>query len=315
MSKDLIPHNDEQRARFNRLDEGIRKNTLGMQEWHKCFFELHDSGLWRAYARSFSAFAAERYGYSQRRMQQILREDRLDAARALLRATTNEAIDVEATTHSEIDSPKKTSAHQVKEHLSLPAPKPDPLPEQSETPPVTEPKDPNLPPLPADWRTLILTHWRHVEHLCNRQDLTFDTMKEVMVVASEARKLHELAQSVLPGMEAVAGGKKIFKRPTLEEVHAFAKQTGNICSDDAESFWYKMEGQGWKVNGKPIESWMRVLTYWNRVGYLPSQQQKGQQYGKTNGTGDNRSLLAKEVDRTTAAIQREFGAPRRLSDC
>lgn len=62
-----------------------------------------------------------------------------------------------------------------------------------------------------------------------------------------------------------------FVKPTLEEVKLYCSNH-SIVSSDAEWFFYKCEGCGWKNGGKPIVSWQMTLRSWKTAGYLPSQK-------------------------------------------
>lgn len=42
---------------------------------------------------------------------------------------------------------------------------------------------------------------------------------------------------------------------------------------DADWFWNKMEGCGWRNGGKPVVSWEKTLTAWKLAGYLASMRQ------------------------------------------
>lgn len=61
-------------------------------------------------------------------------------------------------------------------------------------------------------------------------------------------------------------------RPTLGEVQIYCAKAG-ISPGDAEWFWNKMEGCGWKNAGKAVLSWQRTLIAWKLAGYLASQRQ------------------------------------------
>lgn len=58
---------------------------------------------------------------------------------------------------------------------------------------------------------------------------------------------------------------------SLEEVRLVCAKTG-LPDSDAEWFWNKMLGCGWKNGGNPINSWPHVITSWKLQGYFPSQK-------------------------------------------
>lgn len=62
------------------------------------------------------------------------------------------------------------------------------------------------------------------------------------------------------------------RNTSIEQVIAFAR--GELIEQiDAEWFYWKCEGNGWKNNGKPILDWKATIRSWKRAGYLPSQKQ------------------------------------------
>jgi len=60
-------------------------------------------------------------------------------------------------------------------------------------------------------------------------------------------------------------------RATLAEVQAFCQEI-ELPASDAEWFFYKCEGNGWKNGGKPILDWQATIRAWKAGGYLPSQK-------------------------------------------
>lgn len=59
---------------------------------------------------------------------------------------------------------------------------------------------------------------------------------------------------------------------TLDEVLAFCESIG-LPATDAEWFFEKCEGNGWKNGGKPILNWQATIRAWKLSHYLPSQKQ------------------------------------------
>lgn len=53
-----------------------------------------------------------------------------------------------------------------------------------------------------------------------------------------------------------------FKRPSLEDVSAYASEKG-WARFDAERFWNYYESVGWKVGRKPMKDWKRACVNWN----------------------------------------------------
>lgn len=61
------------------------------------------------------------------------------------------------------------------------------------------------------------------------------------------------------------------KRGTREEMDAFFLEL-KLPKSDAEWFFFKCEGNGWKNGGKPILNWKATVRSWKSGGYLPSQK-------------------------------------------
>jgi hypothetical protein len=82
-------------------------------------------------------------------------------------------------------------------------------------------------------------------------------------------------------------------------VREFARGEG-IGEEDADWFFDKGEGNGWRNNGEPIRDWKATLRSWNRAGYLPSQKASGnnsQSYRqKPKDDSDLRKQLARLRD-------------------
>jgi hypothetical protein len=78
------------------------------------------------------------------------------------------------------------------------------------------------------------------------------------------------------------------------KVKEFCSTIG-IIEADAEWFFWKCHGNGWKNGGEPIKDWKATLRSWQKAGYLPSQKQNSnhgthQQKpgGRTAGTANAR---------------------------
>lgn len=94
----------------------------------------------------------------------------------------------------------------------------------------------------------------------------------------------------LPGMPESDRDTR-FKKPTLDEIIAYAKSR-RIQLTDAEWFYDKCVGCGWKNNGKPIVDWQATLRAWYKAGYLPSQ--KSQQMISRGGANPPKTPLAEQ---------------------
>jgi hypothetical protein len=71
-----------------------------------------------------------------------------------------------------------------------------------------------------------------------------------------------------------------------DEVIGFCISLG-LSKDDAEWFFDKCEGCGWKNAGKPILDWKATVRAWKRICVFPSQKFHGKLPSNNNGTGRN----------------------------
>jgi hypothetical protein len=76
----------------------------------------------------------------------------------------------------------------------------------------------------------------------------------------------------------------------------------NVPRGDAEWFWHKCEGCGWKNNGKAIVDWHATIRAWKLAGYLPSQR-NGQVKGDGPMSGADKMIFQKEFERVDGAIK------------
>ncbi len=70
-------------------------------------------------------------------------------------------------------------------------------------------------------------------------------------------------------LRAVPEPKTAKQKATLSEVTAFCESIG-LPATDAEWFYEKNEGNGWKNGGKAIRDWKATLRSWKIAKYLPS---------------------------------------------
>lgn len=62
------------------------------------------------------------------------------------------------------------------------------------------------------------------------------------------------------------------QKATLEEVVEFCRSI-DLPASDAEWFFAKCEGNGWKNGGKAILNWQQTIRAWKISKYLPSLKQ------------------------------------------
>jgi hypothetical protein len=75
----------------------------------------------------------------------------------------------------------------------------------------------------------------------------------------------------LNGKEAAASPSIVSKKPTQQEVEAYAIELGLTKNDGA----FKFDGwlsNGFTANGKPVKDWKAAMRTWQRGGFFPSQK-------------------------------------------
>jgi hypothetical protein len=110
--------------------------------------------------------------------------------------------------------------------------------------------------------------------------------------------------SELPGIPSKE--PKAFEKPTVEEVREFCSSQG-IFQNDADWFWFKCEGNGWKNGGKAIKNWRATLRSWKLAGYLPSQkvyQPNGRQQTVAPGSAATMTLAENQTQRELERARR-----------
>lgn len=76
------------------------------------------------------------------------------------------------------------------------------------------------------------------------------------------------------------------QKATLEEVTEFCLAL-ELPASDAEYFFNKCEGNGWRNGNKAIRDWKATIRSWKIARYLPSQkQQYGTKGNQQNSAGD-----------------------------
>lgn len=99
-------------------------------------------------------------------------------------------------------------------------------------------------------------------------------LKQPLIRVEEKDKEKVLTVSDINlGKNGSADGKKGTKaKPSLlTEVVEFCVEIG-LTKDDAEWFWYKCEGCGWKNDGRPIADWQATIRSWKKIKIMPSQK-------------------------------------------
>lgn len=87
---------------------------------------------------------------------------------------------------------------------------------------------------------------------------------------------------------------EIFKKPTIEEIKAYATEKGRP-DFDANMFYNYYESNGWKVGRNPMKKWQNTVAMWI------SREQKGV-FNKPNNSG-NGTKQPITADQLTAAVK------------
>ena len=94
------------------------------------------------------------------------------------------------------------------------------------------------------------------------------------------------------------------KARTQQEVEAFiaANPKLGLTRDDAEWFWCKNEGCGWKVNGKAINNWQMVVRAWAGQRIFPSQKPDPSVRG--SGGPKPKSIAEQDMDKLLKRLEK-----------
>lgn len=125
------------------------------------------------------------------------------------------------------------------------------------------------PKFPGPYENGVEILWKYEE--CQQLRATDSSCQQVLASTPSP------SPSPVPPIPPLKGGSTVvpvqrFLKPSLEQVRLFCTKAG-ISMADADWFWNKMEGCGWRNGGKPVVSWEKTLTAWKLAGYLASMRQ------------------------------------------
>lgn len=109
--------------------------------------------------------------------------------------------------------------------------------------------------------------------------------------------------------EETEEGKKKTRPASAAEVADYCKALG-LPPTDAEYFWNKWVGNGYKNNKSPMKDWQAVIRSWKAAGHCPSQQQK-------HGNQKNNAESTRNVGTANQGRSRQYagiGRVPRVSD-
>lgn len=119
---------------------------------------------------------------------------------------------------------------------------------------------------------------------------------EQAVHPNHHRTIIEPSVQPLPGMGEISK-----KKGSIEEVKDFCRSI-EVPEMDADYFFNKWEGSGWRNGGQPIRDWKSTIRSWKAAGYLPSQKGKQQ---ITNGPNGAQTVVnQKEYERVIERLRK-----------
>lgn len=142
-----------------------------------------------------------------------------------------------------------------------------------------------------------INDWK--EHNSIRADRKIDSIyKELLISVNpdiqlvEKRQRADVKKAILeePQKEAEAKKKrKVFRKPTLEEVQAYCKERKN--SVDAQRFIDFYESKGWKVGTSQMKDWKASVRTWEKRQTPQPQANNGLPSGSNSDFDDLKELL------------------------
>lgn len=123
---------------------------------------------------------------------------------------------------------------------------------------------------PPESISLLKKHWSADEIEEIRKDLTCQPDHETTVA--------KLLLKYPPKPKV-----KRFVKPTIEEIKAYCQERNNNI--DAEYFYDKYEGQGWKVGKNPMKDWKAVVRTWEKNDFHKQQQPQKKNWSNYTGEG------------------------------
>ena len=101
---------------------------------------------------------------------------------------------------------------------------------------------------------------------------SYDSLRLVMLALADLHRARKILveQVPLPGLEGTIKRKD---RGTLEEVVKYCSELPEpISATDAQWFFFKMQGTGWRNGGQPVASWRMTIRAWQNAKHFPSQK-------------------------------------------
>ena len=104
-----------------------------------------------------------------------------------------------------------------------------------------------------------------------------------------------VSDSVLKETSPTESKRKVFVRPTVDEVLAYCIERGNHV--DAEAFVAFYDSKGWKVGNAPMKSWKAAVVTWEKrqKQNAPPKAQPANKFQNFPINEDNRALAARII--------------------
>ncbi len=275
-SAHLIPIKESQLKQLNEWIEEVREHEHSMFKWAEALSKLKESGLWKAKARSWTAFCFDEFGYTKQKASSLVLAAQSVESLRLIPETTGETIDFPTS----VDQARRISSRTKATADASPSEKQNNLPSSNSTPVAPAENEIKASDLPMPFRAFAQLVWDTLDWVTHHIDLPLLGQKKVQAVLTQADKFRH--PNVLPGMDSIMARKGTV-RPTLEDVQLFCSKMG-IPISDAEWFLAKMEGNGWMNGNQPVKNWTGTIIQKKNEGLLGSQLAKRQQqqnYGRT----------------------------------
>lgn len=110
----------------------------------------------------------------------------------------------------------------------------------------------------------------------NRADEINKMRRECGMLGGRPKKGDAKVEEKEPEKPVETEKKRIFKKPTIEEVRSYISEKGYHF--DAESFFAFYESKGWKIGNQPMKSWQAACVTWEKRykqdGQQPQQPQQ-----------------------------------------
>ena len=93
----------------------------------------------------------------------------------------------------------------------------------------------------------------HMSNICKSYDVAMSTHMETETI-------NDTDTNTLTRKDRGEGGRKTFKRPTLDEVISYCKERNNSVS--AQKWFNYYESNGWKVGKNSMKDWKAAVRNW-----------------------------------------------------